>query len=65
MTEILTCSFCEKSEREVAALINGHLANICAECVAICVAVLDEHRIDPHWRNAAVLLPAMEVARDG
>ncbi len=35
-----SCSFCSKQSRDVRSLITAPNANICDECVAICVATL-------------------------
>jgi hypothetical protein len=37
----LYCSFCRKSDREVAKLIAGPGVHICDACVALCNAVLE------------------------
>jgi hypothetical protein len=38
---LLRCSFCNKSQREVAKIVAGPRVNICSECVEICRDVLD------------------------
>ena len=38
------CSFCNKSQRDVAKLIAGPRVCICSECVDICNDVLEEDR---------------------
>jgi hypothetical protein len=38
----LRCSFCNKSQRDVAKLIAGPAVFICDECVAICQSILDK-----------------------
>ena len=43
-TRRLHCSFCGKSEREVAKLVAGPNVFICDACVAMCVEVLDNGR---------------------
>jgi hypothetical protein len=40
----LHCSFCGKSEHEVAKLVAGPNVFICDACVAICVDVMDKGR---------------------
>ncbi len=45
--EPLHCSFCLKAQSEVAKLIAGPRVFICNECVALCVAILDEEGITP------------------
>jgi hypothetical protein len=39
---VLRCSFCNKSQHHVRKLITGPMVNICAECVDICVDILEE-----------------------
>ena len=36
------CSFCGKSERQVAKLIQGPGVSICDECVGLCVELIGE-----------------------
>jgi len=38
---LIRCSFCNKSQRDVAKIVAGPTVNICSECVSICVRVLD------------------------
>jgi hypothetical protein len=40
------CSFCGKSQHDVAILIAGPEAFICNECVDLCTNVLEDRRID-------------------
>jgi len=40
MHRILRCSFCRKSEKEVARLIAGAKGHICDDCVGSCVKIL-------------------------
>ncbi len=43
-----TCSFCQRPESEVQRLIAGPDGiNICDECVALCVEILEEENITP------------------
>ena len=42
MTELLHCSFCRKSEREVAKLAAGPDVYICDECVAVASRIMRE-----------------------
>lgn len=39
---MLTCSFCGKSQKEVANLIAGPVATICNECVSLAMEIMDE-----------------------
>jgi ATP-dependent protease Clp ATPase subunit len=51
------CSWCSKSQDEVAALIAtptnkpGPRAYICDECVAVCNSILDERGVEPMYRR--------------
>lgn len=38
--ELLACSFCGKAKADVRDLIRGPIANICNECIALCVDIL-------------------------
>jgi ATP-dependent Clp protease ATP-binding subunit ClpX len=51
--EILRCSFCNKSQREVKKLIAGPTVFICDECVDICIDILAEDRVEEE--KAAVI----------
>jgi hypothetical protein len=39
----LTCSFCDRSERDVRKLVAGAHGYICDDCVGACVAILRDH----------------------
>lgn len=39
---VLCCSFCGKSQNEVAKLIAGATVCICNECVDLCVEIIQE-----------------------
>src|SRR6187549_2423906 len=43
--EVLRCSFCNKSQREVKKLIAGPTVFICDECVDICLDIMAEDRM--------------------
>jgi hypothetical protein len=47
--ESLRCSFCGRSEAEVAKLVAGPNAFICDRCVAICVDILAETKTRWGW----------------
>lgn len=49
-TPILTCSFCNKSQRDVKKLIAGPNVQICDECVDICLDIVND---EPTERLAA------------
>ncbi|MSP55471.1 MAG: ATP-dependent Clp protease ATP-binding subunit ClpX [Myxococcales bacterium] len=40
----LTCSFCNKSPREVDKIISGPNVNICNECIRLCLDIIREDR---------------------
>jgi hypothetical protein len=40
---LVRCSFCNKSQRDVEKMVAGPTVNICSECVAICVDVLERN----------------------
>ncbi len=42
--ELVHCSFCGKSQREVRKLIAGSTAYVCDECVALCYDIIMEDR---------------------
>jgi ATP-dependent protease Clp ATPase subunit len=41
MARLMRCSFCGKSEKQVARLIDGAHALICDDCVGTCVKILE------------------------
>ena len=43
-TELLRCSFCNKSQRDVRKVIAGPNVQICDECVDICSTILNEEK---------------------
>ena len=40
--QLLRCSFCRKSEKEVRQLVAGPAAFICDECVEICMGITND-----------------------
>jgi len=48
----LHCSFCGKSQHEVAALIAGPTVFICDECVGLCDNIIEDQAIDRTLREA-------------
>jgi ATP-dependent Clp protease ATP-binding subunit ClpX len=44
---LLKCSFCGKSEEQVAKLIAGPAAHICDECVDLCNQILEASNDTP------------------
>lgn len=53
--DILRCSFCNKSQRDVKKLIAGPAVYICDECVDTCLDIISEDPID---RPPSAVLPA-------
>ena len=39
----LQCSFCRKTQEQVALLIAGPGVNICDDCIELCVGIVFEH----------------------
>ena len=46
------CSFCRKSQHDVAALIAGPTVFICDECVGLCDNIIEDQAIDRALREA-------------
>jgi ATP-dependent Clp protease ATP-binding subunit ClpX len=44
-SDLLMCSFCGKSQRQVRRLIAGPGVYICDECVYLCCEILDDERV--------------------
>src|SRR5438046_7703488 len=44
--DVLRCSFCNKSQRDVKKVIAGPTGYICDECVDICLDIIAEDRKD-------------------
>src|SRR5512142_1759544 len=56
--DVLRCSFCNKSQRDVKKLIAGPTVYICDECVDICLDIIAEDRKDePGTMEGAGALP--------
>ena len=45
--EIVKCSFCGKSQKQVRKLIAGPSVYICNECINLCNDILDEETQEP------------------
>jgi ClpX C4-type zinc finger/Glyoxalase superfamily protein len=58
----LHCSFCGKSQHEVAALIAGPTVHICDECVGLCDNILEDQAIDRTLREAPGREPVAATA---
>jgi ATP-dependent protease Clp ATPase subunit len=41
-TELLTCSFCGRSQKEVKKIIAGPGVRICDSCVGVCANIINE-----------------------
>src|SRR3989338_2949111 len=52
---LLTCSFCSKTQREVRKLIAGPQVYICNECVVMCDGII--HEENRHARIDQIILP--------
>jgi ATP-dependent Clp protease ATP-binding subunit ClpX len=55
--EVLRCSFCNKSQREVKKLIAGPTVFICDECVDICLDIIAEDRMLEQQQDATLPKP--------
>jgi len=44
--ELLKCSFCGKSQKQVQQLIAGPGVYICDECVELCNEIIDERQME-------------------
>ena len=54
--ELLRCSFCNQSQRDVKKLVAGPNVQICDECIDICNEIVRENTIlDPGDPNRAAL----------
>lgn len=56
-TQLLHCSFCEKSQLEVRKLIAGPTAFICDECILLCVDIIEDESEDsgrPAYRHCLI-----------
>ena len=55
-SDVLRCSFCNKSQNDVRKLIAGPTVFICAECVAVCQDIIDEDQ-EPEQASRNAHLP--------
>ncbi len=55
--EVLRCSFCNKSQREVKKLIAGPTVFICDECVDICIDIIAEDRMLEQQQDSSLPKP--------
>ncbi len=52
-TDLLKCSFCGKSQKQVQQLIAGPGVYICDECVELCNEIIDERQTDTRHQISA------------
>lgn len=55
--DMLKCSFCAKSQKQVRKLIGGPGVYICDECVELCVEIIEEQLVDEAETSATGELP--------
>ena len=54
-TDLLKCSFCGKTQKQVAQLIAGPGVYICDECVELCNEIIDERMAEAAQNNDEVI----------
>ena len=61
-SDVLKCSFCGKTQKQVKHLIAGPGVYICDDCIDLCNEVIEdgwtERGLDPPWRRAASIARA-------
>jgi hypothetical protein len=58
--EVLRCSFCNKSQRDVAKLIAGPAVYICNECLEICNQIVAESKLlEPGEKSGPEAVPVV------
>ncbi len=65
MAKILKCSFCAKSQKEIARLLGGPKVHICDECVGACNKILEATPVAfKGWEkmSESALLSGLKVA---
>jgi ATP-dependent Clp protease ATP-binding subunit ClpX len=62
-SELLRCSFCNKSQREVRKLIAGPNVYICDECVDICLDIIAEDRAREARESRRALAKPEEIKK--
>ena len=65
--DLLKCSFCGKSQKQVKKLIAGPGVHICEECVHLCCEILEEEGVPtPQWYkdtvNSEIVLHTWETS---
>ena len=58
--EILHCSFCGKSQKEVKKLVAGRGVYICNECIDVCHSIMEEEAFDEDKKAADKDVPLTE-----
>ena len=60
-TELLKCSFCGKSQKQVKKLIAGPGVYICDECIDLCNEIIEEELSEPADASLGDLPPPREI----
>lgn len=60
--ELLKCSFCGKSQKQVKKLIAGPGVYICDECISLCNEIIEEELADGTQVNFEELLKPLEIS---
>lgn len=55
MADSFTCSFCNKSQKEVEKLIRGQDVCICIECIDLCNQIIEEERVKERTTKASTV----------
>ena len=53
-SELLKCSFCGKSQKQVQQLIAGPQIYICDECVALCNEIIEERVAETQTSGSSI-----------
>ena len=59
----LTCSFCAKTQREVAYLIVGPMVYICDECVGLCIEILADRGHSDSVVDTGIIYEVDDISR--
>ena len=54
-TDLLKCSFCGKSQKQVKKLIAGPGVYICDECIELCNEIIEEEQVETSSTSMAEL----------
>ena len=70
--DLLKCSFCGKSQKQVKKLIAGPGVYICDECIDLCNEIIEEElaessevKLDERWRLPPLLKPQLHRGASG